>query len=306
MNAPYSYYNINLATSAKSPSTVHCTNTHLVGFYARYLLQKLISVFDWQGIPDYWSMDYFLYNLYLFGYVVIFNTDKFGVIPQYCTLAGLNVFYRPTNAIVSNPLIRVGTNDLVIGRNCELVRITPDYQGFIDLIGTYADAMALCMESAAVSLVNSKNAYIFKAKDKATAESFKKMYDEINAGNPAVVIDKLMSDGNSGNGWDMFNNAVGQNYITSNLLNDFRTLENMFCTAIGLPNANYNKRERMVQSEVEANRAETYATPSLWLNYLHDSLEKVNHMFNINLSVDWKFKGDEQNGNYEPARTVQL
>lgn len=304
MNAPYSYYNINLATSAKSPSTVHCTNTQLVGFYARYLLQKLISVFEWKGIPDYWSTDYFLYNLYLFGYVVVFNTDRFGVIPQYCSLAGLNVFYRPTNAIVSNPLIRVGTNDLVIGRNCELVRVTPDYRGFVDLIGTYADAMALCMESAAVSLVNSKNAYIFKAKDKTTAESFKKMYDEINAGNPAVVIDKLMADDNSGNGWDMFNNAVGQNYITSNLLNDFRTIENMFCTEIGISNTNTQKKERMITYEVLANRDETYTNAKLWLSCLRESLQKVNKMFNLNLSVKMRFGGENDNGNNVNTRAV--
>lgn len=287
-SVPADYSTINLSNSVRSPSTVHCKNTHMVEYYARYLFQKVVSIFEWEGIPSTWSMEYFLYNLYAFGFVTVFRTDRFGIIPQWCALKGFNVFYRPTGCIVSNPLIS-RTVELTIGKNCELITLTPDFRGLLDKVSVYADMMALCMESAAVSLVNSKNAYVFKAKDKATAESLKKMYDEINAGNPAVTIDKTLADENEGMGWEIFNNQVGQNYITSNLLEDLRMIENQFCTEIGIPNANYNKKERMNTLEVTTNRAETFAVPSLWLDCLERSLAKVNAMFGLNISVSFRF-----------------
>ena len=55
--------------------------------FARYLLQKAISVFEWT-LPETWNKDYFLYALYCFGHLAIVNTDKFGVIPQACGLMG--------------------------------------------------------------------------------------------------------------------------------------------------------------------------------------------------------------------------
>lgn len=299
VNIPADYTTINLQNSVKTPSTIHCKNTHIVNYFARCLFQKIISVFKWENIPENWSTEYFLYNLYAWGFVTVFKTDRFGVIPQQCALSGLNVFYRPTDCIVANPLIRV--SDLKIGVNCELITLTPDFRGLLDKVSVYADMMGLCMESVAVSLVNSKNAYIFKANNKTTAESFKKMYDNVNAGNPAVVIDTEIAKPDAGIGWDMFNNQVKQNYITDCLLENLRTIENMFCTEIGLPNTNYNKKERMSVDEVNANNVETFAAPSLWLDCLRRSISKVNKMFaadGVNIDVDFREKGGGQNGDY--------
>ena len=295
MGAPYAYTTINLATSVHTPNTVHCKNSYIVSYFARYLFNKLISVYDFKNLPETWDKDYFIYNLYKAGFVTVFNTDRFGVIPLACSLSGINVFYRPTYCIVSNPLIR-NVNQIVIGKDCELIRITPDYRGLIDIVSLYADMMGLAMESVAVSLVNSKVAYVFKADSKASAETLKKMYDTISAGDPAVFIDKELANDGSTSQMDMFNASVKNNYITDSLLNDLRTIENMFCTEIGIPNANYNKKERMITDEVNANRVETYSNTSVWLDCLQKSIAKVNAMFGLNISVDYNFTGGGSNG----------
>ena len=77
--APFLYDYINVANSVISPSTVHCKNTGLQRYFARYLIQKAISVFKWK-MPESWAQNYVLYSLYTWGYVAIVNTDKFGVI----------------------------------------------------------------------------------------------------------------------------------------------------------------------------------------------------------------------------------
>ena len=87
-----------------SPSTVHCKNANLTWYYRRYLIQKAIAVFKWK-LPENWDPDFFRYALYALGFVAIVNTNKFGVIPTLCSLGGFNVFYRPTYAVISNPLL---------------------------------------------------------------------------------------------------------------------------------------------------------------------------------------------------------
>ena len=97
------YYNYNNGSINNAIPNAKVSNTPLSRFFQKYLLQKAISVFKWK-LPENWSADYFLYTLYMWGYVAIINTDKFGVIPQGCGLRGFDVFYRPTHAVIANPL----------------------------------------------------------------------------------------------------------------------------------------------------------------------------------------------------------
>ena len=184
VNMSYSYDFINKYNAHIKPSTVHSQDNATAAFFRRYLLQKVISVYEFKGIPETWSIDYFLYTLFVLGFVAVINTDKFGVIPQHCSLFGYDVFYRPTNVNVANPLLK-GNITPRIGTECALIRLMPDYGSCWDIISYYADLLALCTESLGANLVNSKLAYVFACDNKAVAESFKKMYDQINEGNPA-------------------------------------------------------------------------------------------------------------------------
>ncbi len=292
LNIPADYDRINVYNSQVSPSTVHCSNTELVEYYKRYLLQKVISVYDFQGMPKTWSKSYFTYVLFGIGFITVFETDRYGVIPQACGLSGYNVFYEPTNAIVANPLIEF-KNDLRFGYNCELVKMQPDYSGIMDMVTNYADLMALAWETAGVNLVNSKMAYVFASSNKAGAETFKKMYDEINKGNPAVFIDKDMFNLDGSRNWDYVTQNIGSNYIVGDILADLKNIEDRFNTDIGIPNANTQKRERLITDEVNANNVDTKAKVILWLETIRDGLNKVNDMFNLNLSVKYRYDLDE-------------
>jgi hypothetical protein len=286
--APTMFDYVNECNSRISPSTVHVSGTGLAHFFRRYLLQKAMSVFKWD-LPKTWNRDYFLYVLYCWGYISVFNTDKFGVIPQACGLQGYSVFYQPTNAIITNPLLR-GMKNLKIDTQCTLFKLQPDYGGIMDIVNYYADMLALCAETAGVNLVNSKLSYVFFAKNKAQSETYKSMYDDIASGNPAVVIDKDMLKADGSVAWQPFQQNVGQNYIVGDILDDMRKIETMFDTAIGIPNANTDKKERLLTDEVNANNAETGTLCELWLEELQKVCEKTRKMFGIRISVDWRVK----------------
>ena len=296
---PYNYDYINASVSQYNPNTVHVTNTGLARFFKRYLLQKAISVFKWQ-LPDNWVQNYFLYVLYVNGFISVIYTDKFGVIPQHCGLYGRGVMYQPTNAIIANPLLK-GDLRPVIGESCEILRLTPDYGGIMDLVSFYGDMMAICASGAAMNTNNSKLAYAFAVSNKQAAESFKKMYDKIESGDPAAFYDKSLLNEQGDPAWTVFQQNLRQNYIAGDMLLDLAKWEDQFCTAIGIPNSDASYKERTTSFDVAGHNVETACRADMWLEELKKGCEKVNAMFGDlmgkQLSVEWRYAPDVDGDN---------
>ena len=285
MTAPFSYEFINETCSQVQPSMVQIRNTGLARFFKRYLMQEAISVYDWK-LPETWDADYFRYVLMGWGYLCVFNTDLFGVIPQQCTLSGYNVFYRPTRAIVTNPLIT--TRDLTIGTDCEIIKLMPDYGSIADLVDNYGNLMALAYESAAINILNSRVSFVFQAQDKAEADTYKALYDSIASGDPAVVYrkgKKTASLDAMGQPWNTFSQNVGANFIAPDIMETIRQIRDEFMTEIGIPNLSTRKKERVSVDESEKNTFETQCKAMLWLDELKSCVEKVNSMFGLSLAV---------------------
>ncbi len=302
MDQGITYNYINLYSASRSPSTVHVKNTRLQRYFRKYLLQKAISVFKW-NIPDEWDKDYFLYTLYGYGFISVFKTDRYGVVCQQCSPGGYNLYYRPSYVIVSNPLLPTLT--LNIDTDCVLVKLQPDYSSIMDIVGYYADQLALASEAMGINLVNTKSGVVFGAENKAQAESYKKMFDNLSEGDPAVVIGKKLLNDDGTPNWFPFTQNIKELYVTSDILSDMRKIEAMFDTEIGIPNANTDKRERLIADEVNANNVETATRCELWMETVRKELEKANNMFGLSLSVDWRVnpqteiadgwtKGDDQ------------
>lgn len=293
MELPVYYDYQNAYNSRISPSTVHVKNTGLQWFFRRYLLQKIISVYKWE-IPETWARNYFLYVLYCDGYLAVVNTDKYGVICQQCTLSGYDIFYQPANALIANPLL-TGILEPRIGLQCEIVKLQPDYGGVLDIVNFYSDMLALCAESAGVNMLNTKLAYVFACEGKAQAESFKKLYDSIASGEPAVFADKNLFTDDGNLKTQFFNQNVRNTYIAGDILDDMRRWEMKFDNDIGIPTSNTMKKERLITGELEHSEQESKSKCELWLDELQSCCRKVTKMFpNIKLWVDWRDK-DERN-----------
>lgn len=295
---------INGATFSRlEPSQVHVANTYLYQYFRRYLLQKAVSVFRWE-LPQEWQRTLFLYCLYCDGHVAIVNTDSFGVIPQPCTLGGRGVQYEPTYVLITNPLLQ-GILQPRIGTQCAVIRIMPDYGGIMDIINYYARQMALCSETLEINLLNSKLSYVFGVPKggnrKASAETLKKLFDQIMSGVPAAFVDEELTDRNGKPTWQLFLQDVGSNFIAPDVQEQLRKLECEFAAQVGIPsNLATTKKERVNLAEVSANDVETAVGPSQWLELAREGLDTANRLFGLQLSVDWRYEPDVRS-NSEPA-----
>lgn len=290
--APSFYDHVNAYNAYRNPSNQHTTDTGLSRFFQRYLLQRALSQFSWT-MPDSWAENYFLYVLYMWGFIAVIDTKKFGLIPQGCTLEGYGVMYQPVKAVISNPLFNA-TIRPTIGKDCSLIRLQPDYGGVYDLVTTYADLMAMTLQTAGVNIEASKLAYLFFAKNKSAAETYKVMWDKISSGQPAVITDNSLLSKEGKPTWIPFTNNLTSNYIAGDLLNDLREWERRFDTELGIPHTNTDKKERLVSGEVNANAAESFTRVELWLETLQKGCRQTNTLFDREiLSVDWRINPKE-------------
>ena len=290
-NPPFDYQTLNYYNASRSPSTVHVKNTRLRRYFRKYLFQKAISVFKWQ-LPEEWDKDYFLYTLFGLGYIAVVDTDQYGVICQGGALGGYNLYYRPSYIIITNPLIK-GTITANLDTDCALIKLQPDYGSIMDLVGYYADQLAIAAESLGINMLNVKSGTVFGAESKAKAESYKKMYDTLSDGDPAVVIDKKLLDDQGKPTWFPFTQHIKESYVVTDILSDMRKIESMFDTDIGIPNAKTDKRERLITDEVNANNVETATRCELWLETLRKGIDKANSKYGLDISVDWRVNPGE-------------
>lgn len=277
---------INNVLQAAFLPPVRGLNNATAFYYRKYLMQKLLSCFEWD-IPKLWSRDYFLYVLFGWGFIGIIDTgaDKWGVVPQRCGIYGYNLFYMPTKIRVSNPLLPEAS-EFTINEDCAVLKINPNYTGVMDIVDYYAVKLAMISADIESNLFNSKLSYLFTVGDQAAAATVKKLYDQIAQGTPAVVVDKKILTETGEKSWQVFQQNLKQNYIVSDLLEDMRRVENDFCTKVGIPTTNTEKRERMSESEVTRNDIETESLIDAWLTRLQDDIETANKLFpDINLNV---------------------
>lgn len=264
-------------------STIHARNTALSLFFDRYLLQQLFSVYEFD-LPEGWDPDYFRYTLFVMGYTIVFNTDKFGVINNHGCIYGRNVYYRPTMAIVSNPLIRKPLN-MEINKDCALIKMAPDYRGAYDVVSTFSDLLAVIIESLGVNVINSKLSYVFAADNKGMAESMKNLYDNVAGGQPATVVGKNLFDADGNPRWLLFDQDVKNHFVGKELLECMQTVKAMFMSYIGINTVSFEKKERLTNQEVNANNEETQAICQVWLESMQESIDNVNDMFDLNIKV---------------------
>lgn len=300
----HSYGYENLENSSFFPSTFHGSDNALTRYNFKYLFQRALSVFDF-NIPKEWEKNFFLNTLYGIGYLIVLDTDEFGKICQFGNIYGYDLYYQPAYATVVNPLftergIANKYSDMRVWKDCALLRLSPNYRGIYDICRYYAEMLATAQSSLHVNLLNTKFSYIFGAKNKQQAETLKKLYDNIASGESAVFIDKSLYDENGNLTVATLTQDVASVYIGGNLLNDIRNILNDFDSMVGIPNSNTQKKERLIVDEANMNNFETKALCYVWKEMLDKDIERINKMYNIKLSVDFRKGANEldSGGNY--------
>lgn len=280
MYLPLNYKEINNINGHYIPSQIKSYNNQQFCLCQRALFQRACSVIKIE-LPKDWMrhLDLMYWTLFTKGFCGVGNDAEVGKWFNPVSLTGYNFYYAPTKAILTNPALKDTSRELVIGKDVEILKLTPDYMGIWDVISYYAEKLATMDVAINTAIINTKFAYVIGAKNKAAAEVLKKLFDKVNSGEPAVFFDKkLANDGtDQDEPWQaLFRDNLKQSYIITDLLRDFQTVINDFDTEIGIPTIPYEKKERLVADEATSKQIDAMSRSTIW----YEELERTSRICN--------------------------
>ena len=280
------------------PTQVRGTGSTREEFYEVQLERLAFAMLDieYNDSVYVWDKDYIREGLLLKGFFTVTKDNNGNLLPLKCGCTGINVFNRPTEVIVANPII--GSFQRTIGIDCEVVYLQSKqggrFRNIRPIITTFAQKLANCDAGIDINLFNSRTPMIFRASSENVAESYKAMYDQIADGQPAVFIDedmgKLLQNSDDGT---LYMIKAKENFVADLIQQEKQSIINEFLSNIGINSSNTEKKERLVVDEVNSNNVEIKANIKLWQQNVNDCVDRVNAMFpDAKLKITFPFLED--------------
>lgn len=294
--------NASMLTDLKIPSTYYEKKSLVYQYWFRSLLHKIDSSLVFKNLPEGWSNDFFMFCLWALGFVGVFKTNRSdlkaygenGIVFQPCTISKPDFYYQPSEAYICNPFYQ-NTKPLIIHKDIEILKLTPDFRGVFDILDFYAGKLSEICKGIDMGLLNAKTPMILSASNEAQALSLKKIYDKVQAGESLIVWDDEMFNSDEimprKEPFEAWTNNFKDTYIVTSLLTDMQTILNSFYTEIGLP-VSLEKKERLVTSEADFSIAQSQARIACWYETIQESLEIINKKYNLNIEVEYARTND--------------
>lgn len=207
------------------------------------------TVFKWEGLPN--GIDEKHLERYLFneGRCMFYNDPIVGWIITKCNDAGsLNFYDEPTKLLpMATDAEALDLSEREPGKDCVLIYNNDYAYPTARTIMMYAARLTEIQRTIDINIHAQKTPIIIKASDK-TRLSAKQVYKQWSGFEPLIVTDKNLQDGVE---MEVFN--ISAPIVFDKLAIEKNKLWNECMTFLGINNANMDKRERLVDDEVQAN-----------------------------------------------------
>lgn len=251
-------------------------NNHIM-----YFLNRTQRLFKWENLPDTIPVRMLEMYLQINGNACFYKYND----NLYVFVGGLggepDEYYRPTIYTISNPALNLTVN-AKINTDCIVMPNDSQYMGLIPLFSNYLTLMCENELSMFMNIIQSRMTALISADNDKTYESAKQYIDDIVKGKLGVIADNqffegLKSQPYQNSGVHSLTDLIEmQQYIKASLYNE-----------LGL-NANYNmKRESINSNESQLNKDSLLPLIDDMLYNRQTYANKVNEMFNTNISVDY-------------------
>ena len=262
--------------------------------HIKYMLNRSSMMFQYHNLPDTIPQRELELQLQANGFCVFVKVDG----DYYVVNAGLggvpDVYNLPTEAVVSIPALKYNKT-LKIDEEC--VVIPNDYLcvGLLPLYDKYSTLLNENEITMLLATVNKRVQNLLSANDDNTVSSAKQFIKDVFDGKLGVIAESKLFDSLKVN-----NSSTTAQVSMKDLFEFEQYLKASLYNEIGL-SANFNmKRERLTSSEVEANTDNLYPFVDNMLISRRTALEKINELFDLDISVEFNSSWDYRLFNGEP------
>lgn len=256
-------------------------NLTYTDYYYR-LVMIARSIYKWNNLPNGMNEKWIEQYLFSEGNAVFFNDPIRGYMVAKCTDAGtLNYYDEPTHV---KPY---GTNfmgkTLEVGEECVIIRNNDLMIPTSPTLQLYAYRLAEISRTIDVNISAQKTPVMLLSTDKQKL-SLKRMFDQVQDNEIAIYGHK-----------DIDTTEVKAIKIDAPIVFDKLQIQkhaiwNECMTFLGINNANMDKRERLVNDEVQANNEQVDISAEVMLKAREKACEEINKMFGLDISVEKRTK----------------
>lgn len=251
--------------------------------YITYMLARTQSMFKYINLPDtipQRNLELFLQTHGSCG--IAKYQDKL-----YAFIGGFggepNVYYMPTIYTVANPALNLSKN-YTIDKDIIIIPNDSMYFGLLPMFRKYATQLVENDISMNIADINSRIISLISASDDRTKASAEQYIKDITDGKLGVIADNSLINDDSIKA-QVFGTGTTSQTIT-NLIEYHQYIKASWFNDLGL-NANYNmKRESLNSNESQLNDDMLLPLVDDMLNQRKLALDKVNNMFDTNISVE--------------------
>ena len=263
----------------------------MYNYYVKTLLNRVTNMFTWENLPETVDENFLAITLFTQGRVIWtdFNGELYALNGNYG--GEPNVYYYPSQFIIANPIL--GTKIVDIDKTGVLMYLTDtdkmcsngETGGLFGLISTTAQLLADNISSINIAQRNTRITALVTAGNPAQKTSAENAIQRMYDGEPyEVVLNDLI---NALKINPMVESTAGGAQYIKELVELNQYILAQFYHSIGV-NANYNmKRERVSGEEIAVNDECLTINVIDMLNNLQEAVQKINAMFNTNISVDF-------------------
>lgn len=276
MNASFQNLRTNLATHKK------LTFKRAYSNWRNVLTERIINIFEWSNLPmPQKEIEILLHYIGFCGFTRFRKSKELGVV--YGSMSGVtnypDIFTTFTYATpLESGMRKIDTNLIVINNN--QLRM-PTYQ----MVETYATLLAHTDLSLQAILINSRATGLVRARTQQQVDDIANWYNSLANGKTLAILDSddlntLMND----EGIKVFSMSYPSSMTIDSYYQIRENLLKSFYSEIGI-NSNRDKRERVVQAELDTNLNRILFNIDDMLKSREDACEQINKIFNTNISV---------------------
>lgn len=191
-----------------------------------------------------------------------------------------DVYYRPTICTVANPALKL-TRDFEIDKDCIIVKNDSNMVGLSHTIAKYNTLLAENEITMLIALINSRMNIIFSGADSATKASAEQYLNMIVQGKLGVISDNAFLES-----LKIQIGSTTRNNVFEDLIRLNQYLKAGLNNAIGLNSNSAMKKERLITAEIDVNNTALYPLIDDMLECRRIAIEKINAMFETDISVE--------------------
>lgn len=243
-------------------------------------LNKSLTMFEWQNLPDTLPAVELEKMLQINGYAIIAKY-KGEIYAFNGGFSGQDAYNRPTQVIINNPALKLNTT-YTINEDCIVIKNDDMKQGLIKTYEFYGQHLIENQITMLMTDYNLRIPFTISSSDDQTTQSAKEYLNKIIEGSLGVIGEQklfkaLSITPTNSKQTASFSDLYGyQQFIIAQLNN-----------TIGLATNNNMKRERLTTNEIEINKNASYPLVDNMLRNRQQAVEQINKMFGLDISVEY-------------------